>query len=212
MGGRGRVGDMVIGSTALSISGQAGCPVIVARGRRQPRDTDRPVLVGVDSVANDTAMLNFAFADARRHHGPIVVLHARHGAGQLNDRLSGTEQIGRFVDMADLSRALAPWTDAHPGVPVKIEIVAGHPSTALLAAAPHARLLVVGSRGRNAPTRALFGSTSRELLRRSPTPVAVLPAGVTVDPTAEPADSAGPEQAVVTGTGIGHPHDHSQLW
>jgi nucleotide-binding universal stress UspA family protein len=167
------------------------------------------VLAGVDDVLNDAAALNFAFADARRHAGPVVVLHARHGVGQIEEHLSGTERAGKIVDLTHLSHALSPWAHAYPDVPVKIDIVPGHPSSALVGAAAHARLLVVGSRGRSAPARALFGSTSRELLRRSPTPVAVLPAGVTSDRIP---DVTEPEHAVVTGTGIEHPHDHSQLW
>ena len=50
--------------------------MIIARGRRHPRGTDRPVLVGVDTVASNTAALNFAFADARRHGGPVVAISA----------------------------------------------------------------------------------------------------------------------------------------
>ena len=38
----------------------------------------------------------------------------------------------------------------------------------LIGAVANARLLVVGRRGRSAPARASFGSTSRELLRRIP--------------------------------------------
>ena len=208
MGGSSRSG-LLIGSTALSVSGQATCPVLVARGRRQPRDTGRPVLVGVDDVLNDAAALNFAFADARRHAGPVVVLHARHGVGEINDRFLGTERIGNIVDLTHLSRALTPWNEAYPEVATKIDIVNGHPSSALVGAAAHARMLVVGSRGRSAPARALFGSTSRELLRRSPTPVAVLPSGAISDPLPTRTE---PERVVVTGTSIEHPHDHSQLW
>ena len=209
MGGRDRSADLVIGSTALAVSGQAHCPVIIARGRRHPRDTDRPVLVGVDNVDTNTAALNFAFADAQRHAGPIVVLHARHGAEQIYDRLAGAEPLARYLDISQLANALTPWTRAHPDVPVKLDVLIGHPSTTLLAAAAHARLAVVGSRGRSAPARALFGSTSRELLRRCPTPVAVLPVGVTADPvpvTHEPNPTAS------TGTGLDHPHDLTRLW
>jgi nucleotide-binding universal stress UspA family protein len=205
MGGRGRAAELAIGSTALAVSGQAECPVIIARGRRYPRGTDRPVLVGVDSAASSAAALDFAFADAQRHGGPIVVLHARHGVEQLQDRLGGTERISRYLDIHQLAEALTPWNRAFPDVPVKLEVSAGHPSTALLGAAAHARLLVVGSRGRSAPTRALFGSTSRELLRRCPTPVAVLPLGVTVG-------AIEPMRSTSTATGLDHPHDLSRLW
>jgi nucleotide-binding universal stress UspA family protein len=209
MGGADRSADLVIGSTALTVSGKAGCPVIVARGRRYPRGSNRPVLVGVDSGAADAAALDFAFADARRHGGPLVVLHARHGLEAMHERLSGEEKAARFVDRAHLVEALAPWTRDYPDVPVEFEVVAGNPSAALLGSAAHARLLVVGSRGRSAPARALFGSTSRELLRRCPTPVAVLPIVMASEPTSDPVE---PEQAVGTGTGLDHPHDLSRLW
>ena len=209
MGGRDRSADLIIGSTALAVSGQADCPVIIARGRRHPRDTDRPVLVGVDNVESNTAALNFAFADAQRHGGPIVVLHARHGAAQIYDLVSGTERIARYLDIGQLAKALAPWTRAYPDVAIKLDVVVGHPSATLLAAAAHARLVVVGSRGRSAPARALFGSTSRELLRRCPTPVAVLPVGVTVDPVPVAHE---PNLGASSGTGVDHPHDLSRLW
>jgi nucleotide-binding universal stress UspA family protein len=209
MGGRDQSADLVIGSTALAVSGQAHCPVIIARGRRHPRDTDRPVLVGVDNVETNTAALNFAFADARRHTGPIVVLHARHGAEQIYDRLSGTEPLARYLDISQLAQAITPWTRAYPDVPVKLDVAVGHPSTTLLGSAAHARLVVVGSRGRSAPARALFGSTSRELLRRCPTPVAVLPVTVTADPVPVTPE---PNPAASTGTGLDHPHDLSRLW
>jgi len=209
MGGGDRSADLLIGSTALAVSGKANCPVIIARGRRHPRDTDRPVLVGVDSVESNTAALDFAFADAQRHDGPIVVLHARHGAEQMHDRLSGAERISRYRDISQLAEALTPWNRAYPDVPVKLDVVAGHPSAALLGSAAHARLVVVGSRGRSAPARALFGSTSRELLRRCPTPVAVLPVGVTIDPIPAPVE---PRRSTSSGTGLDHPHDLSRLW
>ena len=175
--------DIILGSTALSVSGRAHCPVVIARGRRSPRDSQRPVLVGVDGAASDAPALDFAFA--RRHGGPLRVLPARHGIGQLHDRLSGAEPAARFLDHLHLAEALGPWTRAYPDVPVELEVVAAHPSTALLAAAARARLLVVGSRGRSAPARALFGSTSSELLRRCPTPVAVLPPGATAAPVTD---------------------------
>lgn len=205
MGGRGRAAELVIGSTALAVSGKADCPVIIARGRRYPRGTDRPVLVGVDTVASNSAALDFAFADAERHGGPIMVLHARHGVEQIQDRLGGTERISRYLDIHQLAEAIAPWSRAYPDVAVKLEVAAGHPSAALLGSAAHARLVVVGSRGRSAPTRALFGSTSRELLRRCPTPVAVLPVGVT-------GEAIEPRRSTTTGTGLDHPHDLSRLW
>ena len=68
--------DVVIGSTAPAVSGRASCPVIVVRGRRHPRGTNRPILVGVDNVMINAAALSFASADARRHDDPVVAISA----------------------------------------------------------------------------------------------------------------------------------------
>ena len=54
----------------------ASCPVIVVRGRRHPRGTNRPILVGVDNVMINAAALSFASADARRHDDPVVAISA----------------------------------------------------------------------------------------------------------------------------------------
>lgn len=67
--------DVVIGSTAPAVSGRPAARVIVVRGRRHPRGTNRPILVGVDVMIN-AAALSFASADARRHDGPVVAISA----------------------------------------------------------------------------------------------------------------------------------------
>jgi hypothetical protein len=76
MGGADRSADVVIGSTAPAVSGRASCPVIVVRGRRHPRGTNRPILVGVDNVMINAVALSFASADARPHDGPVVAISA----------------------------------------------------------------------------------------------------------------------------------------
>jgi hypothetical protein len=54
----------------------ASCPGLVVRGRRHPRGTNRPILIGVDNVMINAAALSFASADARRHDGPVVAISA----------------------------------------------------------------------------------------------------------------------------------------
>ncbi|OLT14310.1 hypothetical protein BJF78_02320 [Pseudonocardia sp. CNS-139] len=113
-----------------------------------------------------------AFADARCHGDGVVVLHAG-------------------PDGALLAEGLRPWTARHPDVPVRLEVVAGQPAAALLAASVTARLLVVGTHGRGAAARALFGSTSRQVLRRSPVPVVVVDPAAVAGPRGHPAGPAG---------------------
>ena len=68
--------DVVIGSTAPAVSRRPAARVIVVRGRRHPRGTNRPIPVGVDNVMINAAALSFASADARRHDGPVVAISA----------------------------------------------------------------------------------------------------------------------------------------
>jgi nucleotide-binding universal stress UspA family protein len=60
-------------------------------------------------------------------------------------------------------------------VVVRLEQTQAHPTTALLESARQARMLVIGGRGRSAPVRVQLGSTCREVIRRSPVPVEIVP-------------------------------------
>jgi nucleotide-binding universal stress UspA family protein len=186
LGGGNRPEDLLISSVALDISGHAPCPVAVVRGRRRP-PADSPVLVGVDDPTTDAAALTVAFADAHRHGGRVVALHAGHG-----DPFGGHQ---------DHSAALAPWTARFPDVPVELTVVPRQPVTALLSAAATARLVVLGTRAHGAAARALFGSTSRAVLRRSPVPVVVV----------NPGTVRLPEAPVTTPAAVPDPHDRSRL-
>jgi nucleotide-binding universal stress UspA family protein len=176
--------EVLIRSVALDVSGRSPCPVAIVRGRRRP-PADAPVLVGVDDPATDAAALTVAFADAHRHGGRVVVLHAGHGAA--------------FAGHQHHSDALAPWPARFPDVPVELSIVPGPPVTALLSAAAEARIVVLGTRAQRAAARVLFGSTSRAVLRSSPVPVIVVNPG-TVHLTEAPVTAP-----------AAHPHDRGGL-
>ena len=73
--------DDTAGSGAAQIPGrnfehQPIARVIVVRGRRHPRGTNRPILVGVDNVMINAVALSFRSADARPHDGPVVAISA----------------------------------------------------------------------------------------------------------------------------------------
>jgi nucleotide-binding universal stress UspA family protein len=188
MGGGERPEEVLIGSVALDVSGRSPCPVAVVRGGHHPAP-HAPVLVGVDDPAIDAAALTVAFSDAHRHRGRVAVLHAGHGVPFGLD-------------------ALAPWTTRFPEVPVELTVVPGSPVPALLAAAVDARVVVLGTRARRAPARALFGSTSRAVLRRSPVPVVVVNPGAARP--GEPPVTA-PAAPRTPSADVREPHDLSQL-
>jgi nucleotide-binding universal stress UspA family protein len=211
MDGGERLQELLIGSVALDVCGRASCPVTVVRGHHA-KAGERPVLVGVVTPAVDGAALAVAFADARRHAGPLVVLHAWHGADLLHGYRAGHDEAARIAARDRPADQLAPWVARYPDVPVELEIVHGQPAPALLSAAVRARMVVVGTRGRNAPARALFGSTSRQVLRRCSVPVTVVRPDVVL-----PEDGPGateeqePVAQAVNSVNL-DARDRSQLW
>ncbi|MHA6781918.1 universal stress protein [Pseudonocardia saturnea] len=206
MGGGEHSGGPLVGSVALDVSGRAPCPVVVVRGGPVP--PQGPVLVGVDTfgedgLRRDAAALSVAFADARRHGGRVAVLHARY---VTDPRSPGDEQSVDVAVRDRLRSELGAWTARFPGVPVQVSVVHGNPAQALLRAAEGSRLVVLGTRGQGAYARDLFGSTSREVLRRSPVTVLVVDpdtVGTAPDPDERPGSHS---------TQLDHPHDHSVLF
>lgn len=197
------------GSVALDVSARASCPVVVVRGAPVP--PRGPVLVGVDTVEGDAPALTLAFCDARRHGGRVAVLHARATADPPVP--PAVEQASDVAERDRLRAALAPWTARFPGVPVEVTVVHDLPALALLRAAEGARLVVVGTRAHGAYARSLFGSTSREVLRRSPVTVVVVDpaAAEAVADTAVP-DDAVPDDAAPWDPLLDHPHDRGALF
>ncbi len=61
-----------------------------------------------------------------------------------------------------------------PGIEVRQQVLEGHPAVALLSAAEHADLLVVGSRGHGAFSGMLLGSVSEHCSTHSPCPVVII--------------------------------------
>lgn len=208
MGGGDGSEEPLVGSVALDVSGRATCPVAVVRGGPVP--ARGPVLVGVDTLGEDgfrrdDAALSVAFTDARRHRGRVAVLHARYVTGS---RTPGEEQVEDVAARDRLGAELDTWATRFPDVPMQVSVVHGNPARALLHAAEGSRLVVLGTRGLGAYPRDLFGSTSREVLRRSPITVLVVnpgPAGTGSEPDELP-------PAVSLSTQLDHPHDHSVLF
>ena len=187
-----RPSEVVIGSTALAVSGAAGCPVVVVRGQGHATEPDVPVVLGLEDIGFDAPAVSAAFADAQRRRAPLIVLHAQH-----QNRVTDGD-----VAKGALGVQLAPWRSRYPQVPVEVRVVHGAPDDELLRAAVTAHLVVVGTHGRGAPARVLLGSTSRTVVRYSPCPVMVVRWDTVVcdaapDPTVSAVDAgaSGPSQA-----------------
>jgi nucleotide-binding universal stress UspA family protein len=215
MADRDRTEELLLGSVALDVSGRASCPVAVVRGERRLPGGDGPVLVGVDTAEVDGPGLTVAFDDARRHSSGLVVLHVRRRPGHVRVHGSEEDRSAHVAAWNTLTDSVDPWSQRYPDVPVDVQVVRGNATRTLLAAAATVRLVVLGSRGRSAPARALFGSTSREVLRLCPVPVVVVSPGAGdrhESPVAMAAGQAAPIGQASARTERDHPHDHDRLW
>lgn len=139
-----------------------------------------PVVVGVDGSADADHALGYAFAAARRLGSTLVTV-----ACWSDPTIDGPfPAYGNLpLDLtpladataAELTQRLAPWRTRYPDVPVEARVEHSRPVRPLLEAGRHARLLVVGTRGRGKITGLLLGSTSQSLIAHAECPVVVVP-------------------------------------
>lgn len=146
--------------------------------------TAGPVLVGVDGSAQSMSAVRWAAQDAALHRTPLHLVHAigtgwdlgRLGVVGLRNQAYHDEGATALATAAHLAGQAEPNT-----LDVSIELVWPAPASVLAKKSRTARRLVVGSRGKDALDRALLGSVSGALIRRSGCPVVVVPAGEQFD-------------------------------
>ncbi|MEH1012966.1 universal stress protein [Micromonospora sp. CPCC 206060] len=173
--GHGGFAGLLAGSTAVSVTGHAHCPVVVVRGS-VPAGGGRPghVVVGVDGSAGSLAALGFAFERAALRGVPLHVVRAwgrpvpEWTPADLHlDDIAAREREA-------LDGLLADWQRRYPQVEVTVEVPAGNPAAILVAATRNAQLVVVGSRGHGGLRGMLLGSVSQQLIAHAYCPVAVV--------------------------------------
>ncbi|NJP33396.1 universal stress protein [Micromonospora thermarum] len=170
--GHGGFGGLLAGSTAVSVTAHAHCPVVVVRGNTGGRT--RHVAVGVDGSEHSLLALGFAFEQAAARNVPLRVLRAWHvPAGQRAPSDPENQEAIR-ADRAELDEPLARWERAFPDVDVTVDVSEGSAAALLVAASRDAQLVVVGTRGRGGLAGMLLGSVSQQLLHHAHCPVAVV--------------------------------------
>jgi nucleotide-binding universal stress UspA family protein len=172
LAGGSRFDDVLLHSDALEVAAAATCPVAVVRGQPGPVPDNGPVVLGIEDAGSDGPAVTVAFADAHRHGARLTVIHAAHSAGPASHVRPGYD--ARAALESETLKGLGPWRSRHPDVPIDPQVVSGAAAGHLLEASVTARLLVLGTRARGAAARAVLGSTSRTVLRRSSCPVIVV--------------------------------------
>jgi nucleotide-binding universal stress UspA family protein len=140
-----------IDSVLMQTVSRAWCPVVVARGLRPPTG---PLIVAVDGSPASLRALRHAAGEARVRDVAVEITHVVEKAG------AAAEDDGR--------RLLAA-AAAVPGLSgAQTRLLIGDPAGALVRASRHARMVIVGPRGRDGA--ALLGPVARELLHRCACP------------------------------------------
>ncbi|MFI1523826.1 universal stress protein [Kitasatospora cineracea] len=170
------------GSVPMRLAGRTHCPLEVVHPERRDRSAPtHPVVLAAASgeEARDLAVLEHAFVEARRRRAALDVVYAARHPQVLTPPLAPEGERSREGIAAQAARTLGarlgPLRAAFPDVPVRVDVELGAPARALLAAAEHAELVVVGAHGRGALGRLVAGSVSCDVLHRAPCPVVVVP-------------------------------------
>lgn len=168
--------ETVGGSVSQHLARHARCPVVVVRpAHRLDAGT---IVVGVDGSAESIAAARFACARARlTGHGVLAVHGYREFPFPGADRDADEHRhVAGHQDL--MARRLATWLAPvradHPDVTLREEPVRKSAPRLLTDLADESALLVLGSRGRDAFTDLLLGSTSQHALAHARCPVAIV--------------------------------------
>ncbi|KES03079.1 universal stress protein UspA [Streptomyces toyocaensis] len=181
VGERGRTGfgGLLLGSTVVQLAAHGHGPLMVVRGREDPRG---PVLLAVDGSPAGNAAASFAFAEAALRGAPLVAMHVWNTWSEPTPYEGPADPLGVVVDLDRLEErhrrlteeAVAPWRAARPEVAVEFRVERARVRHALLDAAREAQLVVTGARGHGGFTGMLLGSVSQALLYHADCPVTVV--------------------------------------
>jgi nucleotide-binding universal stress UspA family protein len=178
---RGKVGQVLAGTTADALLHDGPCAVAVAPSGYRDRDGGlRRIGVAFDGTDASRHALAAAHAIAADRGVELVVLRVY---SALPEMVVGDETTVAYAFAADpneTQRAARAGLDAAIAglggdVPVRAELTEGDPRTVLAERSADLDLLVVGSKGHGTLGRVLLGSVSHHLMRESAAPVLAVP-------------------------------------
>jgi nucleotide-binding universal stress UspA family protein len=150
------------------------------------------IVVGVDGSDASVAALTWAAEEARLRDAELHVVTSFGPSGSLTlagDGIAWSPEIfDRMQEHARDVQDRAIGALDEPLPKLEQEVAMGTPANALLQAAQHADLLVIGSRGMGGFKGLLLGSVSHKCVTHAPCPVVVIPSPATDEHTNEQGD------------------------
>jgi len=178
--GAGGFAAMVLGSVSRYAAMHAACPVVAVR--EETSVVHREVVVGIRDTHDMTATLAFAFEEAALRRAALIAVHAWYWFPSALGTPSTREMPGNLADLgkvsADASRnlteTLRAWREKYPDVPVRQDVVRGHPARVLASYTARSDLVVIGRHGGH-DTGPAIGAVQHGVLSHAHGPVAIVP-------------------------------------
>lgn len=174
--GSGSVESFLLGSTSARVVRQTGCPVLVVPAHAEPPRDGRfsRILCGLDFSPPSLRAFRYALHFARPD-GEVRLLHAIEMPPELHEKQIAAafdvEAVRAAAEKAARQRleAIFPGDDAPP-VRIAAQVVEGRAYRQIVETARQegADLIVLGTRGRGAVERWLFGSNTQAVLQNAP--------------------------------------------
>lgn len=136
------------------------------------------IVVGVDGSPHSSAAVKWAAREAQLHNSALTLVHVIAPESGHHSTWAGVpvypdharlqrEKVSAYESLATAQRTAMDAVGPRDGLRVHHEVLVGPVAQTLAACAQHADLLAVGCDNRNAFARALFGSTSSELIHHA---------------------------------------------
>ena len=178
--GAGGFAAMLLGSVSRYAAMHASCPVVVVR--EETGVVHREVVVGIRDPHDMTATLPFGFEEAALRGATLVAVYAGHfpapvgdlGAGEAGHPANPSKVSAEAAD--HLAEDLRSWREKYPDVPVRQDVVRGHPGRVLASYTARADLVVIGRRGGHDSGPAI-GAVQHAVLNHAHGPVGIVPTG-----------------------------------
>jgi nucleotide-binding universal stress UspA family protein len=175
--GIGAFAATVLGSVARYAADHASCPVVVVRD--DTAAARRVVGVGVGDLDDCTDTLAFAFEEAALRQASLIAIHAWH-APQAGTFWAGNQypppslHVAAAAAARQLTLLMDTWRQKYPDVPVRHDVVHGHPGRALAGLSARADLVVIGRHATHSGPQCP-GLVRHAVLNHAYGPVAIVP-------------------------------------